>query len=452
MKKQKNKESRLASFKENPSKALWTLAVPVIAGMAVHTVYTVVDMIFIGRLGGEAIAAVAFNMPLFFLVLGITMGLGAGVTATVARYIGAGRKRSADNAAEHAMVLALFISLILTGAGLWYGETILSFLGAKGQILIYAWQYMRFICVGLPFMIFSGFFRSILSGEGDMIFPMMLTGVGTLLNIILDPIFIFVLDMGVEGAAIATAISQITVFIIFAYMMLIKEHAYVTFRMKDFKWSPEIIKDIIAVGIPASLSMVIMATGGGIFNMILATFSSDAVAAYQVASRVDMIIFLPIMGIGTGLTTLVGMFYGAKEFNHTRKVVTYGISRAFIITLFLSSLIFAFAPVIMSIFTDNTNILTIGINYLRLISMIYPLIAIGMNIGRVLQGLGRGLPQLIITVTRVLGVSVPFALVFTQLLNKPIEWVWYSMMISSVVAVMISIVWLRSAIRKQVPV
>ncbi len=448
----KQKTSRLSAFKENPAKALWTLAIPVIAGMAIHTVYTVVDMIFIGRLGGDAIAAVAFNMPLFFLVLGMTMGLGAGVTATVARYIGADRKRSADNAAEHAIVIAFFISITLTGFGLWRGQEMLSFLGAKGEILHYAWDYLEFICIGLPFMIFSGFFRSILAGEGDMTLPMMVAGFGTLLNLILDPIFIFALDLGVRGAAMATAISQITVFIIFAYMIFIKEHAYVTFRMKDFKWSSGIINDIIKVGVPASLSMVIMATGGGAFNRILATFSSEAVAAYQVAGRVDMIIFLPIMGIGTGLTTLVGMFYGAKEYDMLRHVVKYGISRAVSITVVLSVVIFFSASHIMTVFTTESSIITIGTNYLRIICMIYPLVAIGMNIGRVLQGLGRGLPQLVITITRVLGVSVPLAILFTQLLHKPVEWVWYAMLISSVVAVTISLLWLRSAFHKQVPV
>ena len=291
------KTSRLDTFKSNPKKAIWTLAIPVMTGMAVHTVYTVVDMIFIGRLGGDAIAAVAFNMPLFFLVLGMTMGLGAGVTATIARYIGADRKRSADNAAEHALLIALLISTTLSGIGFWRGETMLQFLGAENQILIYGWQYLKIICLGLPFMVFSGFFRSILSGEGDMKLPMYVAGFGTILNIILDPFFIFYLEMGVQGAAVATAISQITVFLIFSYMLFVKDHTYVSFKMKDFHFSSEIILDIIKVGIPASLSMVIMATGGGVFNRILASFSSEAVAAYQVAGRVDMIIFLPIMGI-----------------------------------------------------------------------------------------------------------------------------------------------------------
>ncbi len=445
------KTSRLDTFKSNPKKAIWTLAIPVMTGMAVHTVYTVVDMIFIGRLGGDAIAAVAFNMPLFFLVLGMTMGLGAGVTATIARYIGADRKRSADNAAEHALLIALLISTTLSGIGFWRGETMLQFLGAENQILIYGWQYLKIICLGLPFMVFSGFFRSILSGEGDMKLPMYVAGFGTILNIILDPFFIFYLEMGVQGAAVATAISQITVFLIFSYMLFVKDHTYVSFKMKDFHFSSEIILDIIKVGIPASLSMVIMATGGGVFNRILASFSSEAVAAYQVAGRVDMIIFLPIMGIGTALTTLVGMFYGAKEFDLLKITVRYGISRAFTITVVLSVIIFISSPWIMTIFTENEAILAIGTKYLKLISIIYPLISIGMNVGRTLQGLGYGMPQLIITLTRVLIVSVPLAILFTQVMGKPVEWVWYSMMVSSVVAITISVIWLRSVFQKLIP-
>ncbi len=446
------KESRLDSFLSNPFKALWTLALPVIAGMAIHTVYTVVDMIFIGRLGGAQIAAVAFNMPLLFLVLGLTMGLGAGVTAAIARFIGANRKRSADNAAEHAMVMGAVISLFLTGFGLWKGEWMLSLFGAEGQIHVYAWQYLHVIAMGLPFMVFSSFFRSILSGEGDMRFPMMVAGFGTILNIILDPIFIFVLDMGVTGAALATIISQIIVFFIFLYMLFVKEHAYVTFDMKHFHWTSDIIITILKVGIPASLSMIIMATGSAVFNRILTSFSSDAVAAYQVAGRVDMIIFLPIMGIGTALTTLVGMFYGAEEYQLVRQISRYGITRAVGITTVLSFIIYLSAARIMSIFTSEPGILTIGTTYLRLICMVYPLIAVGINVGRIMQGLGRGLPQLTITIIRVLGLSVPLALLFTQVFDKPLEWVWYSMMISSLVAVSVGVLWLRSEFKANVPV
>ena len=187
-------ESRLESFLESPTKALWSLAIPIMFGMGIHTLYNMVDMIFIGRLGGDAIAGVAFNMPLFFLMLGLTMGLGSGVTASIARYIGNNNKVNADNSAEHALVMAGAIAIVFTISGLVLGKDFLAKLGAEGIILELAWDYLYVIVAGLPFMIFSGFFRSILAGEGDMKLPMLVAGFGTILNIILDPIFIFKLE------------------------------------------------------------------------------------------------------------------------------------------------------------------------------------------------------------------------------------------------------------------
>ena len=143
-------------------------------------------------------------------------------------------------------------------------------------------------------MIFSGFFRSILSGEGDMKLPMIVTALGTVLNIILDPIFIFVLNFGVKGAAMATTISQIVVFLIFVYMLFVKERSYIQFKMRDFSYSNLILIDITKVGLPASISMVIMSFGQLVFNRILTDFSVDAVAAYQIGGRIDMLIFLPV--------------------------------------------------------------------------------------------------------------------------------------------------------------
>ena len=114
-----NSRSRLASFLENPQKALWTLAIPIMFGMGIHTLYNIVDMLFIGRLGGDAIAGVAFNMPIFFLMLGLTMGLGSGVTASIARLIGEKDKRGADNSAEHAIAMAASISGVFTLLGIY---------------------------------------------------------------------------------------------------------------------------------------------------------------------------------------------------------------------------------------------------------------------------------------------------------------------------------------------
>ena len=442
------RHSRLKSFIDNPSKSLWTLAIPIIAGMGIQTLYSIVDMIFIGMLSGEAIAAVAFNFPIFFFVMGISFGLGSGVTASIARFIGSDDKVNADNAAEHAIVMAFVISVLLTSLGLLYGKQILVKIGCTPEVLPQAWEYLKVSCYGLSFGVFSGFFRSILAGEGDMKFPMILAGIGTVLNIVLDPIFIFTLNFGVSGAAWATTISQMIIFIIFIYMLFFKDHAYVQFKLRDFNPSYFILVDIIKVGLPASMSMIVMAIGQLLFNIMLATFSTDAVAAYQIAGRIDMVVFLPIFGIASALTTMVGMFFGANEIDKIRVITRYGISSSFIITSVGSIILYVFAPFIISGFTDETVIKNIAVNYLRVISLLFPFISIGLTIGRILQGLGLGMPSLIITTIRVIGVAGPLAYYFIYILDKPVEWMWYAMFISGIMATIISIVWLKIAFRK----
>jgi putative MATE family efflux protein len=277
---------------------------------------------------------------------------------------------------------------------------------------------------------------------------MTVAALGTVLNIILDPIFIFTLELGVAGAAWATAISQLIVFIIFIYMLFIKEHSYITFRMKDFSPSKYIVMDIIKVGLPASMSMVIMSFGQLIFNRILIYFSTDAVAAYQIGGRIDMVIFLPIMSISYGLTTLVGMFFGANRMGKAKHIIYYGLSRSFMIAVVTSAIVYLTAPKLVLIFTDIQYIQDTAVTYLRLLSLVYPFVAIAMPAGRILQGFGLGLPTLVITLIRVLLVASPLSLYFIFIQNKPLEWVWYSMMISTAVAFIVAVGWVMWAIKK----
>ena len=443
-----SRETPLQSFKDDPFKSMWRLAVPIMIGMGIQTLYTIIDMIFIGRLGGDAIASVAFNMPIFFFVMGLSFGLGNGVTASIARFIGSNDKVNADNSAEHAVAMASAISLILTVSGLLFGKQILLFIGCTNDILPLAWDYLKVSCYGISFGVFSGFFRSILAGEGEMKLPMIVAGLGTVLNTILDPIFIFYMDLGVAGAAWATTISQIIVCLVFIYMLFVKNHTYVRFKLKDFSFSSYIIYDIIKVGIPVSMSMVVMALGQLVFNRLLVNFSTDAVAAYQIGGRVDMIVFLPIFGIASALTTIVGMFYGADEFEKIKSISLYGIKSSFLITTICSVFLFIFAPSVVKVFTMDTVIQKISIDYLRTISFLFPFISIGLTIGRILQGLGKGMPSLIITIVRVIGLAGPLAYFFTFVLDKPVEWIWYSMFISGIFATIISITWITVAFRK----
>jgi len=230
-------------------------------------------------------------------------------------------------------------------------------------------------------------------------------------------------------------------------MLFFKNHSYISFNLSDFTYSTDIIWDIIKVGLPASLSMIVMALGQGVFNKILVHISVNTVAAYQVAGRLDMLVFLPIFSIAASLTTLVGMFYGAKEYGALRYIIKYGILSALLITIISSTIVYTFAGHVVRFFTDDASIVIIAVNFLQIFAFAYPFIAVGITTGRVLQGLGKGLPVLIITIVRVLGVSAPLALFFVFIMDKTVEWVWYSMMLSTIVAFGIGLTWLISTLK-----
>ena len=451
------KESRLNEFLENPERSLWSIALPVIVGMAVQTFYSIVDMLFIGQLGGSSIAAVAFNMPLYFFVMGITFGIGTGITATIARAIGEQDKKKADDAAKHGLLIALFMGVSLTVLGLLTGKKVLAMLGSPSELIDESWSYLRVTCYGMIFIVFSIVFRSILAGEGDMKFPVMVAATGTILNIILDPIFIFDLDeyggfgldMGVKGAAAASVVSQMIVFFIFIFMLLFKDHAYITFDMQNFTFSKDIMKEILVVGIPSSVSMIIMSFGQGVFNYILIIgYGPNAVAAYTISGRLDMLMFLPIMGIATGLVTTVGMFAGAKRYDKVRSIINYAISRAFVIVAIASSIVYVLAPSIISLFTNDKNIKEIGVSALRTLCFTYPFVGIAMPCGRIMQGLGQGIPVLVITALRVLLISAPLAYYFAIIDSRDVVWVWYSIAISVSVSAIVGPLWVRRTINE----
>ena len=159
-------KSRLTEILADPPRALWKLSLPILGGMAINTLYSIVDMVFVGWVGPDAVTALAFNMPLVFMSFGITMGLSTGVTAIVAQAIGRRDKARADNTAEHAVFIGLVIGLVLAIIGLIWGYQILAVLGASANVLDLAWSYFEIICWGFLFSVLSAFFRGILAGEG----------------------------------------------------------------------------------------------------------------------------------------------------------------------------------------------------------------------------------------------------------------------------------------------
>tara|TARA_B100000575_G_scaffold103499_1_gene82495 strand:+ start:538 stop:1881 length:1344 start_codon:yes stop_codon:yes gene_type:complete len=439
--------SRLNSFLANPPKALWTMSLPIIAGMMVQTLFNVVDIMFIGWLGADEVTAVAFVSPLFFIIIGLTVGIGSGVTATIAQSIGRKDKEDADNCADHTILIGLTITILLSILGIVYGRELLNLLGASGHILDIAYEYLRVLTFGIGLVVFSLFFRAIMAGEGETKIPMVIGLIGTFLNLILDPIFIFYLEYGVRGAALATVISQLVMLIAYLFIIFIKKSTYITFNISNFKYSSSIISKILNIGVPSSLSMLIISFGQVVMNRILINYSTEAVAAYQIVSRIDMLLFMPILGIAIALTTIVGMFYGAKENDKLLSVVNYGLNRAFLITLISVLILFISAEMILPIFTSSSEVINVGVTYLKIIVLVYPIVGISVICSRVCQALGKGIPLLVTTITRVLILTGPLSYYF-YIIGKPIEWVWYTQVFAIVIAAIISFTWMRYYFKK----
>ena len=441
------KNERVEQFIQRPYRAVWTLAVPIMMGMAVQTIYSVADMIFVGRISADAIAALAFNMPLLWFSFGIIFGLGSGVTAVIARFIGGRQKAQAENAALHGLMLGILLGSSFTLAAFLLGKRILTMLGVPPEILPDAVKYFYILAGGFLFTMFGIFLRSIFNGEGDTKTPMKIQVASTLLNILLDPLFIFGFSMGVAGAALATVLSQLLTVAILSYLLLIKKRTYVQLRWRNFQYNRELLASILRIGVPASMAMVIMSSGSAAFNRILVHYSAKVVAGYQISGRLDQIFFLPIMALGNSLVTLVGMYYGARRLDLAKKVIRYALARGILIGLTSGIVFYITAPYVFRIFTPDPEVQAVAVSVIRTLSFVYWVIPIGMLSGRSMQGLGTGVPSLVITTVRVLGVSVPLALLFVFYLHKPYYWVWWAMVASSATAATISIFWLRHRFR-----
>ena len=439
------KESRLEEFITAPKKAMWKLTLPMMFGMAVQAIYMLADTAFVGRMiGGTALAALGYVFPFLFIIMGITFGLGSGATTVIAQFIGTKDKKNADNAADHTILLGLVISIIIIFIGFYYGDKLLGIQGADRETIHTAMDYFYILVGGSIFMVLPFFFRSILAGVGEITFPMIILVAGTILNLILDPIFIYYYN--IAGAAIATVISQALVTLVFIYFLLFRNHSYVTFNLRSFKYNSDIIRDIFRLGVPASLSMIIMSMGVMLFNIILG--SSEAVAAYQTAGRIEHLFFLPIISIATSLVTLVGMFYGAKRMDLITQMVKYGITWAVVISFSFSLFFFFFAERFIPIFIKDTQIINLTMLYFKIMAFAYPFIAIGMTSSRIMQGMGHAIPLLILTLLRVVIIAASLAWYFVNILNWPVHYAWVGTLISCIITSFVAITWLWVIIRR----
>ncbi len=440
------KKNRVSEFIKNPKKGLFKLAMPIMIGMLVQALYNVVDTAFVGRLGADAIAALTFSFPIFFFLIAINSGVAIGMASRISRSLGAKRKKDAENTAMHGIILAVIVAIIIMVFGLLMLRPMFELFGATPAVLELAVDYMSIVLLGVLFMFMTFLISNIFSAQGDTKTPMIVQVTALGLNIILDPIFIYVLGYGVKGAAIATTISFSIGFLMFIYFL--KKRSYLKINISCFKLKASIIKDMIKVGTPASLTMLLMSLYLVFLNRFMAHFGTDYVAALGITFRLESLAVMPIVALAMALLTLTGMFFGAKRYDLLKSIIWYGIKAGVTIVTSIGLIFFIFPALFLRIFTPDAGLINLGAPFMRIELLTFPFMAVCMIISRAMYGMGLGLPGLIINLMRSLLLPIPLAYLFVFVLGYGYLSIPIAMVIGGVIASITAVFLLNNALKK----
>ena len=433
-------KNKLESFIANPRISLWKLTIPMMLGLFVNSIYILVDTYFVGSMLGDdgtaALSALGYVMPFYFIIMGITFGIAGGTTAVIAQYIGANNQDGSSQTAQNSLIIAVLISVINIIFTYCFGNDVIAFQGADSKVLSLALEYFYVMAYGSIFLIFGIFIRGILIGEGESIVPMAALGIGTILNIILDPFFIK--KYGISGAAYATMISHIVVIMIFLYFIFIKKITYSNLNFYNFNLNFKIWNKIFKLGIPSSISMLIMSCGLFIMNTILV--EDYHVAGYNLANRIENFATLALISLASSQVTIIGMFYGAKQYHLIKPMIRYTTFWAIIIGGFFSILSLSFIDQIAPLFftsldSDSIKAIQSTKKYYIVMAIAYPFIGLTMVSTRALQAISIAWPMILVTFTRVIILQCSLTYLFVVILGyKDVIWAWYAIAISCIFA------------------
>ena len=435
-----------------PEIAVKKLAIPIMISMLLTASYNIVDGIWVAGLGQAAIAGIGFVTPIFMILNGVSVGLGNGATSSIARAVGARNHEGASKSATHSLLIFLIASIIFTILLLIIQEPLLKTYGASGQSLTEGIKYGTPFFLGLFAFIFANGGSGVLRGEGDMKRAMYAMIVSVVLNFILDPLFIYVLNLGSAGASLATIVSSVGSAIVILYWILIKKDTYVNVGFKEFKFESEIAKDILKVGIPSSLDMLMMSIAMSLYLIFISSIGGEyGIASFTSGQRLYLFGIMPLTAIGSAVAAVSGSAFGAKNWNYLERTHTYGTKFATAIALAIMLILVIFAPQLSLIFayTPETAPLIPEItNFLRIASFGLLLVGIGMPSSFFYQGIGRGTTSLCWTIIREVIFTVSCTYLFGIVLNWGLTGIWTGLAVGRILASILNFTYARYTIRK----
>ena len=435
-----------------PEIAIRKLAIPIMISMLLTASYNIVDGIWVAGLGQAAIAGIGFVTPIFMILNGFSVGLGNGATSSISRAVGARNHEGASKSATHSLLIFLAASILLTLIFLIIQEPLLIAYGASGQSLVEGIKYGTPLFIGLFAFMFANGGSGILRGEGDMKRAMYAIIVSVILNFILDPLFIYVLNLGSAGASLATIMSSIGSAIVIMYWILIKKDTYVDVTFKGFEFEPHIARDILKVGIPSSLDMLMMSIAMSFYLIFISSVGGEyGIAAFTSGQRLYLFGIMPLTAVGSAVAAVSGSSYGANNWEYLSRTHTYGTKFATIIAIAIMLILVVFAPQLSMIFayTPETAPLIPEItNFLRIASFGLLLVGIGMPSSFMYQGIGRGTTSLAWTIIRELIFTVSFTYLFGIMLNWGLTGIWVGLAVGRILASILNFIYAKYTLKE----
>ncbi|RAP48176.1 MAG: MATE family efflux transporter [Methanosphaera sp. rholeuAM6] len=435
-----------------PEVAVKKLAIPIMISMLLTASYNIIDGIWVVGLGQVAIAGIGFVNPIFMILVGVSMGLGSGATSSISRFIGANNHEGANQSAIHSIVILAVASILLTIILLAIQKPLLILYGASGQSLVEALNYGTPLFLGLFGFMFANGASGILRGEGDMKRAMYAMIISVGLNTVLDPIFIYVMNLGSAGASLATVISSLISAVVIMYWILIKKDTYVDVNLKDFKLDIDITKDILKVGIPASMDIIFLSVALSMYLVFISMISGDyGVAAFSSGQRLYFFAIMPLSAIGTAVTAVTGSSFGARNGDYLSRSHSYGSKFSILFGTVLTIIFVVFAVPLATIFayTPETSSLIPEIaNFLRVATLCLPLTGAGMASSYFYQGIGQGSISLIWTIIREILCTNCLIYLLAILFGLGLTGVWLGLAVGRALAGALNYVYARHTINK----
>lgn len=429
------------------SKLIWNMSLPIIVSMLVQALYNIVDSVFVSRICEQALTAVSLAFPAQNLMIGLATGTAVGVNALMGRALGAGERERANHIATNGVFLAGVGFAICAILAAFFARMFFAAQTSIDYIVDNGATYLRICCCASLGLFAEIMFERLLQSTGRSILSMYTQGLGAIVNIILDPICIFVLNMGVAGAAVATVIGQFCGCALALYFNL-KKNLDIRLHFKGFRPHWKIIGQIYAIGLPSVVMVAIGSVMTFCMNKILIAYHSakeTAATAFGIYFKLNSFIFMPLFGLNNGVVSIIAYNYGAQHRRRMTETIKRSTIYASCIMLLGMSIFLSIPGTLLKIFDATDTLLAVGVPALRIISLSFCMAGASIALTSAFQALGKSLYSMIISIIRQLVFLVPLAYILARygagIGNDDL--VWWSYPIAEIAALTVSLLFFR---------